>query len=50
MRVRIKRGYGRTDGWRTDGWMSDGRMDGFQKTFYKGISICIKNINYCPRT
>jgi hypothetical protein len=28
MRVRIKRGYGRTDEWRTDG-----RTDGFQKRF-----------------
>ena len=27
-RVRIKRGYGRTDGWRTDGRMSGGRTDG----------------------
>ena len=27
-RVRIKRGYGWTDGWRTDGRMSGGRTDG----------------------
>ena len=27
-RVRIKRGYGRTDEWRTDGRMSGGRTDG----------------------
>jgi hypothetical protein len=33
-RVRIKHGYGRTDGWRTDGRMSGGRTDGFQKMFF----------------
>jgi hypothetical protein len=32
-RVKIKRGYGRPDGWQTDGRMGSGRTDGIQKTF-----------------